>query len=63
MKEHPTSTAVIEGHTDNVGGEVHNLKLSQNRAESVVKYLVDKFGIDRSRLGSQGVRYVPADRR
>ncbi len=54
MKEHPTSTAVIEGHTDNVGGEVHNLKLSQNRAESVVKYLVDKFGIDRSRLEAKG---------
>ena len=54
MKEHPTSTAVIEGHTDNVGTEVHNQKLSQRRAESVVNYLVDKFGIERSRLEAKG---------
>ena len=54
MKEHPTSTAVIEGHTDNVGTEEFNLKLSQRRAESVVNSLVDKFGIDRSRLSAKG---------
>jgi OOP family OmpA-OmpF porin len=54
MKEHPTATAVIEGHTDNVGSEEHNLKLSQRRAESVVNRLVDKFGIDRSRLSAKG---------
>ena len=54
MKEHPTTTAVIEGHTDNVGGEVQNLKLSQRRAESVVNSLVDKFGIERSRLEAKG---------
>jgi len=54
MKEHPSSTAVIEGHTDNVGAKDHNLKLSQQRAESVVNSLVDKFGIERSRLSAKG---------
>jgi len=54
MKAHPTSTAVIEGYTDNVGTEEHNLDLSQRRAESVVKYLEDKLGIDPSRLSAKG---------
>ncbi|HTP63885.1 MAG TPA: OmpA family protein [Geobacteraceae bacterium] len=54
MKKNPGSTAVIEGHTDNVGTAEYNLKLSQRRAESVVTRLVDKFGIDKSRLEAKG---------
>lgn len=52
MQRYPDTTAVIEGHTDNVGTEEHNLELSRRRAESVVNYLVEKFGIDRSRLSA-----------
>lgn len=54
MKENPTVTAVVEGHTDNVGKPDYNLKLSQRRAESVVNYLAENFGIDRSRLSAKG---------
>lgn len=54
MKKYPTTTAVIEGHTDNVGGAAYNMKLSQKRAESVVAYLVKNFGIDSSRLEAKG---------
>ena len=54
MKQYPSTTAVIEGHTDNVGDAGYNKGLSQRRAESVVKYLVDTFGIDRSRLTAVG---------
>ena len=54
MKENPTVTALVEGHTDNVGSAEYNMKLSQKRAESVVNYLVDKFGIERSRLSAKG---------
>lgn len=43
----------VEGHTDNSGTPVHNLKLSQDRADSVVKYLVSK-GIDANRLVGVG---------
>ena len=54
MQKYPTTTAVIEGYTDDVGSEEYNLQLSQQRAESVVNTLVDKFGIDRSRLSAKG---------
>jgi len=60
MKKYPTATAVIEGHTDNVGGYEHNMKLSQRRAESAVNYLAEKFGIERSRLSAKG--YGPTRR-
>ncbi|MGC9975801.1 MAG: OmpA family protein [Syntrophales bacterium] len=35
MKEHPDKNAIIEGHTDNIGGKKYNLNLSQKRAEAV----------------------------
>jgi OmpA-OmpF porin, OOP family len=54
MKKYPTTTAVIEGHTDNVGSEEHNMELSQRRAEAVVKYLVENLGIEASRLQAKG---------
>ncbi len=43
----------VEGHTDAQGSEQHNLKLSQNRAESVMAYLVSK-GIENNRLTGEG---------
>ncbi len=43
----------IEGHTDSVGGEGANEKLSQRRAESVRVYLVD-HGVARERLEAIG---------
>jgi OmpA-OmpF porin, OOP family len=54
MKKYPDTTAVIEGHTDNVGTREYNQKLSQQRADSVVSYLVDTFHIDPSRLKAVG---------
>jgi outer membrane protein OmpA-like peptidoglycan-associated protein len=43
----------IDGHTDNVGSDELNMKLSDGRAASVKKYLVSK-GVDESRLESEG---------
>jgi OOP family OmpA-OmpF porin len=48
------TSAVIEGHTDNVGEADYNKDLSQRRAESVRDYLIDNFGIDPNRLTARG---------
>jgi OOP family OmpA-OmpF porin len=54
MTKYPNTTAVIEGHTDDVGTNEQNMQLSQKRAESVVSYLVDGLHIAPSRLKAVG---------
>jgi OOP family OmpA-OmpF porin len=54
MRKYPQTTAIIEGHSDEVGSAADNMRLSEVRAESVVTYLVDRANIDRSRLKSVG---------
>ena len=44
----------VNGHTDNVGADAANLKLSQDRAKAVVNYLVG-HGIDKKRIEFEGV--------
>lgn len=53
METHPGLTIIVEGHTDNTGNAEYNLKLSQDRVNSVKDYLVSK-GVDRSRLKAVG---------
>ena len=57
LKAYPKTNAVLEGHTDNIGSEEYNLKLSNRRAEGVKQYLVDKFGISGSRISTKGFGY------
>jgi len=54
MKDYPDLNVVIEGHTDSVGNDAYNKKLSQQRSESVKKYMVENGGIDANRLKAQG---------
>lgn len=54
MQKYPDTTAVIEGHTDNVGSSADNMKLSQHRADSVVDFIVTTYHIDRARLTAVG---------
>ena len=53
LKQNPTLKISIEGHTDNVGGEIANQQLSESRAKSVMNALISK-DIDVSRLKSIG---------
>jgi outer membrane protein OmpA-like peptidoglycan-associated protein len=53
LVDNPAFRVRVEGHTDNVGKEATNLRLSQRRADSVKAYLVKK-GIDARRLESRG---------
>ena len=53
LELNPTIQAEIGGHTDNTGSPQHNMELSEQRAEAVVDFLVNK-GIQRERLLSVG---------
>lgn len=54
MKKYPKTTAVIEGHSDDIGSDEDNLRLSQTRADSVVSYLQDTYAIGQGRLSAVG---------
>ncbi|MFW2045498.1 MULTISPECIES: OmpA family protein [Acinetobacter] len=53
LKDNPELKLGIYGHTDNSGDAAHNLKLSDQRAQSVVSALA-KAGIESSRLTAKG---------
>ena len=53
MNDNPSVKIQINGHTDDVGNDADNLKLSESRAKAVVDYLISK-GIDAKRLASKG---------
>ena len=53
LQSNPLIHIEIRGHTDNVGTMEYNQTLSENRARSVVDYLIEK-GIDSNRLVYKG---------
>lgn len=53
LNDNPRMVVEIGGHTDSDGSDTYNQKLSENRAISVVEYLVDK-GIPSARLQAKG---------
>ena len=74
MLDNPELSVQIEGHTDPVGDETLNLKLSKNRAYKIANFLAKK-GIHRDRISAEGFggsrplnvpkkgEYHPANRR
>lgn len=53
FRESPHVIAQIFGHTDSIGTDAYNQKLSERRARAVFNYLVDN-GIDQARLKTHG---------
>jgi outer membrane protein OmpA-like peptidoglycan-associated protein len=54
IDEHKEIPAIfIEGHTDSDGPDDYNMQLSDRRAKSVMRYLVEK-GVEQSRLKAKG---------
>jgi OmpA-OmpF porin, OOP family len=53
LKENPAIEIEMSAHTDSRGSDEYNFKLSDNRARSVMEYIISK-GIPASRIISQG---------
>jgi outer membrane protein OmpA-like peptidoglycan-associated protein len=48
------STFVVAGHTDSVGSEGYNQDLSERRADTIKRYLTEKYGINGADLVTVG---------
>ncbi len=54
MNEYPQTSTVVEGHTDSVGTDAYNQRLSERRANAVRDVLVNEYGIAPNRVDSVG---------
>ena len=54
MKQYPQTSTTVEGHTDSVGTDAYNQKLSERRAAAVREVLVDQYGVESARVSSVG---------
>src|SRR5216684_6064534 len=48
------STFVVAGHTDAIGSEAYNQDLSERRADTIKRYLTEKYGINGTDLVTVG---------
>lgn len=53
LRDNPTIHVSVEGHTDSVGSDAYNMKLSQRRAATVRDYMVS-HGVAASRITTKG---------
>ncbi len=53
MKNHPTMVIFVKSHTDSKGSAAYNLRLSEQRAQSTVQYLISK-GVEKERISGKG---------
>jgi type II secretory pathway predicted ATPase ExeA/outer membrane protein OmpA-like peptidoglycan-associated protein len=55
LAKDPTATVTLEGHTDGLGRETHNMNLSSRRAIAVRNALVNELHVPKARLSATGV--------
>lgn len=55
IKKYPSKKIMLEGHTDSVGSEKYNMKLSLRRADATKNYLAKTGGIDTMKIAVQGL--------
>ncbi|BAP80534.1 outer membrane protein/peptidoglycan-associated(lipo)protein [Pseudomonas sp. MT-1] len=54
MKQYDQTSTTVEGHTDAIGTDAYNQRLSMQRAQSVRDALVNRYGVEASRLEAIG---------
>jgi outer membrane protein OmpA-like peptidoglycan-associated protein len=54
MSQYPSTSTVVEGHTDSVGTDAYNQGLSERRANAVRDVLVNQYGVGGDRVSSVG---------
>ncbi|MCQ4295282.1 OmpA family protein [Pseudomonas stutzeri] len=54
MQQYPQTNTTVEGHTDSVGTDQYNQRLSERRAEAVRNVLVNEYGVQGGRVNSVG---------
>ncbi len=54
VKKYPQSKVSLEGHTDSIGTEQYNQKLSEKRADAVKKYLLKEGACTESKISAKG---------
>ncbi|OAN78541.1 cell envelope biogenesis protein OmpA [Sulfitobacter sp. EhC04] len=58
LEARPDLRVALVGHTDSVGGLDGNIALSQRRAQSVRRRMIDGYGIDGARMEAEGMGYL-----
>ncbi|QUX94141.1 flagellar motor protein MotB [Marinomonas sp. CT5] len=54
LEEHPQSTVIIEGHTDDTGAASYNQRVSENRAKAIADVLIRTFEVSEDRVKAIG---------
>jgi len=54
VKKYPNANVKIEGHTDSIGSDKYNQKLSEKRAEAIQNYLIEKGAVKKTDISTVG---------
>ena len=54
VKKYPGAKTMVDGHTDSIGTDAYNMKLSERRAAAVKDYLIKEAGVDSLKIKAVG---------